>query len=60
MLEGAGNKKLRPQGREEGATMRFMLKFSFPTTTESNAWVREGIIGQKLESVFEAIQPEAA
>jgi len=40
--------------------MRFMLKFSFPTTTESNAWVREGIIGQKLESVFEAIQPEAA
>ena len=37
-----------------------MLKFSFPTTAESNAWIRDGSIGQKLESIFEAIQPEAA
>jgi hypothetical protein len=37
-----------------------MLKHSFPTTAESNAWIRDGSIGQKLESIFEAIQPEAA
>ena len=40
--------------------MRFMLKFWFPTTAESNAWVRDGIIGQKMESILGEIQPEAA
>lgn len=40
--------------------MRLMLKFSFPTTAESNAWIREGTIGQKMESILETIQPEAA
>ena len=40
--------------------MRLMLKFNFPTTAESNAWIRDGSIGQKLESIYEAIQPEAA
>lgn len=37
-----------------------MLKFTFPTTDESNAWISDGSIGQKMESIFEAIQPEAA
>jgi hypothetical protein len=40
--------------------MRFMLKFSFPTTEESNAWVRDGSIRQKIASTLEALQPEAA
>ncbi len=40
--------------------MRFMLKFSFPTTSETNAWVREGTIRQKIASALEALQPEAA
>jgi hypothetical protein len=48
----------REKGEKE--VMRFMLKFSFPTTAESNAWIRDGSIGQKMESIFEAIQPEAA
>jgi hypothetical protein len=37
-----------------------MLKFSFPTTAESNVWVREGSIAQKMESILGGIQPEAA
>jgi hypothetical protein len=40
--------------------MRFMLKFSFPTTSETNTWVREGAIRQKIASTLEALQPEAA
>ena len=40
--------------------MRFMLKFTFPTTTEPNAWVRDGTIRQKIEATLEALQPEAA
>lgn len=39
--------------------MHFMLKFSFPTTTETNSWIRDGSIGQKMESILENIQPEA-
>ncbi len=40
--------------------MRCMLKFSFPTTAESNAWIRDGSIGQKMESILDNLQPEAA
>jgi len=40
--------------------MRCMFKFSFPTTDESNGWIRDGIIGQKMESILAATQPEAA
>ena len=39
--------------------MRCMLKYSFPTTAESNARIRDGSIGQKGEPIFEAIRPEA-
>jgi hypothetical protein len=40
--------------------MRFMFKFSFPTTDESNSWIRDGSIGQKMDSTLETLQPEAA
>ena len=40
--------------------MRFMFKFSFPTTDESNGWIKDGSIGQKMESMLGEIQPEAA
>jgi hypothetical protein len=40
--------------------MRFMFKFSFPTTDESNRWIRDGSIGQKMESMLGEIEPEAA
>lgn len=40
--------------------MRFMFEFSFPTTDESNGWIRDGSIGQKMESILGEIQPEAA
>ena len=38
--------------------MRIMLKFSFPTTAESNVWVRDRSIAQKMESILGGIQPE--
>jgi hypothetical protein len=37
-----------------------MFKFSFPTTDESNGWIRDGSIGQKMESILGATRPEAA
>ena len=40
--------------------MRFLLKFSFPTTDETNLWFRDGSLGQKVESILEKLQPEAA
>jgi Domain of unknown function (DUF3303) len=40
--------------------MHFILKFSFPTTDETNGWVRDGTIGQKTQATLEALQPEAA
>jgi Domain of unknown function (DUF3303) len=40
--------------------MRFLLKFSFPTTDETNSWFRDGSLGQKVESILEKLQPEAA
>jgi Protein of unknown function (DUF3303) len=48
----------REKGEKE--VMRFILKFSFPTTDETNQWIRDGSIGQKMESILESIQPEAA
>ena len=40
--------------------MRCMFKFSFPTTSESNGWVRDGSIGKKMESILADTQPEVA
>lgn len=40
--------------------MHFMLKFTFPTTDQTNAWIRDGSIAQKVESILQSIQPEAA
>jgi hypothetical protein len=40
--------------------MRTMLKFTVPTTEESNASIRDGSIGQTLESILGKLQPEAA
>jgi hypothetical protein len=40
--------------------VRCMFRFSFPTTDESNRWIREGSIGQKMESILGETQPEAA
>jgi hypothetical protein len=40
--------------------VRCMFKFSFPTTDESNGWIRDGSIGQKMESILGETQPEAA
>ena len=40
--------------------MRMMLTFTFPTTAETNAWIRDGSIGQKMESILGELQPEAA
>jgi hypothetical protein len=48
----------RKKGEKE--IMRFLLKFSFPTTDETNSWIRDGSIGQKIESMLETLQPEAA
>ena len=40
--------------------MRTMLKFTVPTTEESNASIRDGSIGQTLETILGKLQPEAA
>jgi hypothetical protein len=40
--------------------MRVMLKFTIPTTEESNAQIRDGSIGQKMETMLGNLQPEAA
>ena len=40
--------------------MRVMLKFTLPTTEEMNASIRDGSIGQKMESILGKLQPEAA
>jgi hypothetical protein len=50
----------RKRKKGEKELMRFLLKFSFPTTNETNSWIRDGSIGQKMESMFENLQPEAA
>ena len=40
--------------------MRVMVKFSFPTTDDSNSWIRDGSMGPKMETILGNIQPEAA
>ena len=40
--------------------MRVMLKFTIPTTAESNALIRDGGIAQKMEIILGNLQPEAA
>ena len=40
--------------------MRVMLKFTIPTTEESNSSIRDGSIGQTMESILGKLQPEAA
>ena len=40
--------------------MRVMLKFTIPTTEESNALIRDGRIGQTMETILGNLQPEAA
>jgi hypothetical protein len=40
--------------------MRIMLKFTIPTTEESNALIRDGRIGQTMETILGNLQPEAA
>jgi len=34
-----------------------MLKFTVPTTEESNASIRDGSIGQTLETILGKLQP---
>jgi len=41
-------------------SMRVMLKFTIPTTEESNALIRDGSIGQTMETILGNLQPEAA
>jgi hypothetical protein len=40
--------------------MRTMLKFTVPTTEETNALIRDGSIAQTMETVIGNLQPEAA
>jgi hypothetical protein len=40
--------------------MRTMVKFTIPTTEETNALIRDGSIAQTTERVFGNLQPEAA
>jgi hypothetical protein len=40
--------------------MRTMVKFTIPTTEESNALIRDGSIAQTMETVIGNLQPEAA
>jgi hypothetical protein len=47
--------------REKGGeSMRVMLKFTIPTTEESNTSIRDRSIGQTMETILGKLQPEAA
>jgi len=48
------------RGKEESENMRTMVKFTVPTTEETNALIREGSIAQKMETILGKLQPEAA
>jgi len=41
-------------------SMRVMLKFTIPTTEESNQLIKDGSIEQKMETMLGNLQPEAA
>jgi hypothetical protein len=45
--------------KEERESMRFMLKFRFPTD-QGNALAKEGRLGQTVQSIVEELNPEAA
>ena len=40
--------------------MRVMLKFTIPTTEESNQLIKDGSIEQKMETMLGNLQPEGA
>ena len=40
--------------------MRIMMKFTIPTTEQTNALIRDGSIGQSMETLLGNLQPEAA
>jgi hypothetical protein len=40
--------------------MRMMVEFRLPTTEEVNAKIRDGSIGQTMETMLGNLQPEAA
>jgi hypothetical protein len=40
--------------------MRMMVRFDLPTTEEVNAKIRDGSIGQTMETMLGNLQPEAA
>ena len=40
--------------------MRMMVKFTLPTTEEVNAKIRDGSIGQTIQTMLGNLQPEAA
>jgi Domain of unknown function (DUF3303) len=48
------------RGKEKRESMRTMLKFTIPTTEESNARIRDGSIGQTMETILANLKPEAA
>jgi hypothetical protein len=47
-------------GERKGETMRMMVRFNLPTTEEVNAKIRDGSIGQTMETMLGNLQPEAA
>jgi hypothetical protein len=53
--------RVSPPAEEGGeSSMRVLVKFSFPTTDDSNSWIRDGSMGPKMETMLGNIQPEAA
>jgi hypothetical protein len=50
----------RAPAGERSESMRVMLKFTIPTTEESNSSIRDGSFGQTMESILGKLQPEAA
>jgi hypothetical protein len=47
-------------GERKGETMRMMVRFNLPTTEEVNAKIRDGSIGQTMDTMLGNLQPEAA
>jgi hypothetical protein len=45
---------------KERERMRMMVRFDLPTTEEVNAKIRDGSIGQTMETMLGNLQPEAA
>jgi hypothetical protein len=45
---------------KERERMRVMVRFTLPTTEEVNAKIRDGSIGQTMETMLGNLQPEAA